>query len=38
MANQGTTFEYGEIPADLRDEAEDLREFMVEAAAEATKS
>ena len=34
-ADQGMTFEYGDIPADLQDECESLREQMVEAAAEA---
>jgi len=32
----GMTFEYGEIPAELADEAQEMREFLVEAAAEAT--
>ena len=32
--NQGMTFEYGDIPADLVDECEAAREFMVESAAE----
>jgi elongation factor G len=36
-ADQGMTFEYSEIPADLLDECEALREQMVEAAAEATE-
>ncbi|MFT3929856.1 MAG: elongation factor G [Spongiibacteraceae bacterium] len=34
-ADQGMTFEYRDIPADLQDECESLREQMVEAAAEA---
>jgi elongation factor G len=34
-ADQGMTFEYGEIPADLQGQCEELREQMVEAAAEA---
>ncbi len=33
--NQGTTFEYGPIPAELEEEAKKWHEFMVEAAAEA---
>jgi elongation factor G len=36
-ADQGMTFEYGDIPADLQDECEELREKMVEAAAEASE-
>ncbi|MCE7031029.1 elongation factor G [Lysobacter sp. GX 14042] len=36
-ASQGTTFEYGEIPAELADRAAEARAFMVEAAAEATE-
>jgi len=35
-SDQGMTFEYGEVPADLQDECEEMREYMVEAAAEAT--
>jgi elongation factor G len=35
-ADQGTSYESREIPEDLRAEAEVAREFMVEAAAEAT--
>ena len=34
---QGTTFEYGEIPAELLDRATEARAFMVEAAAEANE-
>lgn len=34
-ANKGTTFEYGEVPADLLEQATTLREQLVEAAAEA---
>jgi elongation factor G len=37
MANQGTTFTYGEIPAAMLDDAKAAREFMVEAAAESTE-
>ena len=37
MANNGTTFEYGDIPAHLVDECKTMREFMVEAAAEASE-
>jgi elongation factor G len=35
-ADQGMTFEYGEVPADLVDIVEEMREQMIEAAAEAT--
>ena len=34
-ADQGMTFEYAEIPEELLDQCEEMREFMVEAAAEA---
>jgi elongation factor G len=34
-ADQGMTFEYADIPADMADEAAAMREFMMEAAAEA---
>lgn len=34
-ADMGMTFEYGEVPADLLAECEKMREFAVEAAAEA---
>lgn len=34
--DQGMTFEYEDIPADLQDRAEELRMEMIEAAAEAT--
>ena len=37
MANNGTSFVYGDIPADLADECKTMREFMVEAAAEASE-
>ncbi len=36
-ADQGMTYEEGEIPADLQDRAASLREQMVEAAAEASE-
>jgi elongation factor G len=36
-ASQGTKFEYYDIPAELRDQAEEWREKMVEAAAEANE-
>jgi elongation factor G len=36
-ADQGMTFEYQDIPADLQDECELLREQLVEAAAEANE-
>lgn len=35
-ADQGMTFDYADIPADLQDACEVMRELMVEAAAEAT--
>ena len=34
-ADQGMTFEYGDIPADMQDECDEAREYLVEAAAEA---
>ncbi len=34
--DMGTTFEYGDVPADLQDQVDEMREFMMEAAAEAT--
>ncbi len=36
-ADKGTTFEYGDIPADLVDTAEEWRQNMIEAAAEASE-
>lgn len=36
-ADQGMTFEYDEIPADLLAKAEEMREYMVESAAEASE-
>ncbi|MDO4641884.1 MAG: elongation factor G [Neisseria sp.] len=36
-ASQGMKFEYGDIPADLVDTAEEWRQNMIEAAAEATE-
>ncbi|MDP5208396.1 MULTISPECIES: elongation factor G [unclassified Microbulbifer] len=36
-ADQGTTFTYEDIPAELVDECEEMREFLVEAAAEASE-
>lgn len=36
-ADQGMTFEYQDIPADLIDQCMKMREFMIEAAAEATE-
>jgi elongation factor G len=36
-ADQGMTFDYEEIPADLLDKCKEMREFMVEAAAEANE-
>ncbi|GHC08026.1 elongation factor G [Thermomonas carbonis] len=37
VASQGTQFEYGDIPADLQAKAEEARNFMIEAAAEANE-
>jgi len=37
MADQGTSFTYAEVPADLADAAKKAREFMVEAAAESSE-
>src|SRR5690349_20040798 len=37
MSNQGTSFTYGDIPANLADDAKKAREFMVEAAAESSE-
>ena len=37
MSNQGTTFTYSEIPANLVDDAKKAREFMIEAAAESSE-
>ena len=37
MSNNGTTFTYGDIPVHLADECKSMREFMVEAAAEASE-
>ncbi|UOO81787.1 elongation factor G [Uruburuella testudinis] len=36
-ADKGVTFEYGDIPADLADTAEEWRQNMIEAAAEASE-
>ena len=36
-ADQGMSFEYADVPADLVDQVEEMREFMIEAAAEATE-
>ena len=35
--DMGMTFEYGDIPADLEDKVAEMREYMVEAAAEANE-
>ena len=35
--DMGMTFEYGDIPAELEDKVAEMREYMVEAAAEATE-
>ncbi|WNL47340.1 elongation factor G [Dyella sp. BiH032] len=37
MESQGMKFEYQDIPANLKDKADEARSFMVEAAAEATE-
>ena len=34
--DQGMTFEYADVPAEMEDEVDEMREYMVEAAAEAT--
>ena len=34
-ADQGMTFVYGDVPADMLDEVEEMREYLIEAAAEA---
>ena len=36
-ADQGMTFEYAEVPADMVDEVQEMREQVIEAAAEATE-
>ncbi|MBB6523878.1 elongation factor G [Pseudoteredinibacter isoporae] len=36
-ADQGMTFEYGDIPADIQDKCEEMREYLVESAAEANE-
>ncbi|TGD75436.1 elongation factor G [Mangrovimicrobium sediminis] len=35
--DMGMTFEYADVPEDMVDEVEEMREFMIEAAAEATE-
>ncbi|WP_069948746.1 elongation factor G [Microbulbifer aggregans] len=35
--DMGMTFDYADIPADMQDECEEMREFLVEAAAEASE-
>merc|ERR1712023_595118 len=35
--DQGMTFTYGDVPSDLQDLCEEMREYMVEAAAEANE-
>jgi elongation factor G len=35
--DQGMSFEYEDVPADLQDQVDEMREFMIEAAAEATE-
>ena len=34
--DQGMSFDYADIPADIQDRCEEMREYMIEAAAEAT--
>ncbi|BBM00794.1 elongation factor G [Microbulbifer sp. GL-2] len=36
-ADQGMTFEYADIPAEMQDECDEMREYLVEAAAEASE-
>ncbi|WGL18278.1 elongation factor G [Microbulbifer bruguierae] len=36
-ADMGMTFDYADIPADMQEECEEMREFLVEAAAEANE-
>ncbi|MDQ2078192.1 elongation factor G [Marinimicrobium sp. ABcell2] len=36
-ADQGMTFEYGDIPADIKDTCDELRENLIEAAAEGSE-
>jgi elongation factor G len=38
MSNQGTSFKYGDIPANLVDDAAKAREFMIEAPPSRRKS
>ena len=35
--DQGMTFEYQDVPADMQDQIDEMREYMMEAAAEATE-
>ena len=35
--DMGMTFEYGDIPADLQDKCDEMREYLVESAAEASE-
>ena len=35
--DMGTTFEYGDIPADMQEACEEMREYMIEAAAESSE-
>jgi len=35
-SDQGMTFDYGEIPADIQEQCDEMREYLVESAAEAT--
>ncbi|MCO1334297.1 elongation factor G [Microbulbifer sp. OS29] len=36
-ADQGMTFDYADIPAEMQDECDEMREYLVEAAAEASE-
>jgi elongation factor G len=35
-SDQGMTFDYGEIPAEIQDQCDEMREYLVESAAEAS--
>lgn len=35
--DMGTTFEYGDIPADMQDQCDEMREYLIESAAEASE-
>ena len=36
-ADHGMTFDYGDIPADIQDQCDEMREFLIESAAEANE-